>query len=56
MLLGIAAMSAGPWALFSGLRGRWLWRRPSEFVVAAIMAGIVGVTLIDWCFRIGRGW
>ena len=52
LLLGVAALSIGPWALVSGLRGRWLGGRPSDSLAVALTAGVVTVTLIDWAVRI----
>jgi hypothetical protein len=50
--LGVTAVGLGPWALVSGIRGRWLWGRPRDSFTVAVMSGIVGVTLIDWGVRI----
>jgi hypothetical protein len=52
LALGVAALGVGPWALVSGLRGKWLGGRPRESLTVAVTAGIVGVTLIDWAIRV----
>jgi hypothetical protein len=52
LLLGVAALGVGPWALVSGIRGRWLWGRPRESLATAVVAAIAAATLIDWGIRI----
>jgi hypothetical protein len=52
LLLGVAALGFGPWALVSGIRGRWLWGRPSESLATAVAAGIAAATLVDWAIRV----
>jgi len=54
LLLAITAAVAGPWALVSGLRGRWLWGAPGDRLLATVSVIIVGVTLIDWYARVWR--
>jgi hypothetical protein len=52
LVLGVTALGLGPWALVSGMRGKWLWGRPRDSFTVAILSGIVAVTLIDWAVRI----
>jgi hypothetical protein len=52
LALGVTAIGLGPWALVSGIRGKWLWGRPRDSFTVAVMSGVVGVTLIDWGIRI----
>jgi hypothetical protein len=52
LLLGLAALAIGPWAVVSAMRGRWLWGRPDETWTAAVAAMIVAVTLIEWGVRV----
>jgi hypothetical protein len=51
-LLALATLVGGPWALFSGLRGRWLGGMPNEWWFAGISVGIMAVTLTDWGIRL----
>jgi hypothetical protein len=51
-LLGIASAIGGPWALLSGLRGRWLGGMPNEWWFAGISVAIMVVTLADWGVRL----
>ena|SRR6476660_628895 len=55
-LLALAAASAGPWLVGSGLRGRWLIGRPAEEVVVAAGVTIIIVTLVQWTLRLSLGW
>lgn len=55
MLLGLAALAAGPWLTASAVRGRWLWAPPGEITVIAIAILIILVTLADWCVRLSLG-
>ena len=50
-LLAGLAIALGPWALFSGIRGRWVVCAPRESVVIATGIVVVGITVIDWCVR-----
>lgn len=52
LALGVVAAGVGPWALASGLRGRWMIGRPRESWAVALTAGVVTVTLIDWALRL----
>lgn len=51
MLIGITCGLLAPWALISGVRGRWLWRPISEWMVAGWVIVLLAVTLIDWGIR-----
>ncbi|MDP6556058.1 MAG: DUF2752 domain-containing protein [Pirellulaceae bacterium] len=51
-LLAVLAVIAGPWGVISGIRGRWLWSPPSDLWVAALVIGILLVTLSDWAVRL----
>jgi hypothetical protein len=52
VVLGVTAIGLGPWALVSGIRGKWLWGRPRDSFTVALMSGIIAVTLIDWGIRV----
>jgi hypothetical protein len=51
-LLALATLIGGPWALVSGLRGRWLGGVPNEWWFAGISLAIMAVTLTDWGIRL----
>jgi hypothetical protein len=51
-MLALLAVTAGPWGLLSGIRGRWIWSPPSDPWVAALTIGIFLVTLGDWGVRL----
>jgi hypothetical protein len=51
-LFGIYSIFLAPYFLGSGLSGRWIWRRPNEWVVLFIGVTVMGTTLIDWTFRV----
>jgi hypothetical protein len=51
-LLALATAIGGPWALISGLRGRWLGGTPNEWTFAGISLAIMAVTLTDWGVRL----
>ena len=51
-LLALATLVGGPWALISGLRGRWLGGTPNEWWFAGISVAIMAVTLTDWGIRL----
>jgi hypothetical protein len=50
-LLGLIVIVMTPWALVSGLRGRWLWRPFSERVALIVALTLITLTLIDWSIR-----
>jgi hypothetical protein len=50
-LLAVAALVVGPWAVASGLRGRWLWIVPHEAATFILSLVIIVVMLIDWASR-----
>lgn len=54
MLAGLAIL-AGPWSLFSAVRGRAVGRLPSDGVLIAVAAVVVVVTLVDWTVRVTGG-
>jgi hypothetical protein len=54
-LLAALAVAAAGWSLLSALGGRWLPGRPSDTLLVAASAVIVGVTLIDWAWRLRAG-
>jgi hypothetical protein len=51
-LLALVASIAGPWLLASGVLGNWFLGRPNEWLVVAIAAAVVVLTLIDWTIRL----
>jgi hypothetical protein len=50
-VLGIMSMLLAPWALISGLRGKWLWRPIGDWTAVAAVVSLLVVTLIDWGIR-----
>ena len=50
-LLGLVCLVAAPWALISGLRGRWLGRPPGSAVALGLVPMLLVVTLVDWLVR-----
>lgn len=56
-LLGLVCLVVAPWALISGLRGRWLGRPPGSVVTLGLVPVLLVVTLADWlvrCLIVGR--
>lgn len=53
-MLALASAIAGPWLLVSGIIGRWWVRQPNEWVVVAVAAVIVVVTMVDWGIRLSQ--
>ena len=53
-MLALASAVAGPWLLVSGIIGRWWVRQPNEWVVVAVAAVIVVVTMVDWGIRLSQ--
>jgi len=51
-LLALLVIWLGPWLLMSGIRGRWIGRPLGEGAAVALCVAIVGVTLIDWVWRL----
>ena len=51
-ILALVDLAAVPWLLWSAIRGRWLGWVPNGNVLAAGMAAILAVTLIDWAVRL----
>lgn len=51
-LLALIAVVSGPWLLVSGILGYWFFGHPNEWVVVAIAAAVVIVTLVDWAIRL----
>lgn len=51
-ILGLLALTSGPWMLISGVRGRWWIGIPSEALVVSIGIAVVAVTLGDWIVRL----
>ncbi|MCA9268178.1 MAG: DUF2752 domain-containing protein [Planctomycetales bacterium] len=54
-LLALLALVGGPWLLLSGVLGKWFCGRPNEWLVVALAAFVVIVTLTDWGIRLGMG-
>jgi hypothetical protein len=50
-LLGLMSVVAVPWALVSGLRGRWFGRPPEPAVALSLAWMLLAVTLADWLIR-----
>jgi len=50
-LLGLICLVVAPWALVSGLRGRWLTKPPGPSVAAGLVSVLLVVTLADWLIR-----
>lgn len=51
-LLALTAVVAGPWSLWSGLRGKWLVGQPNEKIIIVVAGSILAVTLMDWSYRL----
>ena len=54
-LLAIAAVAAAPWALISGIRGRWLWMAPCDSAILLLSLMMITITLVDWAIRYSWG-
>jgi hypothetical protein len=50
-LLALLSMALGPWAVVSGVRGRWLWKPLDERVALAATLILIAATLADWYIR-----
>lgn len=50
--LFVLAAAFGPWALVSGLRGRWWGRRPSDWELLAVSVGVLCLTFLEWALRL----
>lgn len=50
-ILAILAGVFGPWAIASGVRGRWLGRALSPEIALVLVGVALGATLVDWSFR-----
>jgi hypothetical protein len=55
-LLAIVAAVCGPWLTISAARGRWLTRPPADWLMVAVGAAIVGITITQWTMRLSLGW
>ena len=49
--LGLVVIVMAPWALASGVRGRWLWRPFNERMALVTALTLISITLIDWSVR-----
>lgn len=54
VLLAGVALAAIPWALGSAARGRWAGVGPGDWSVAGGLATVVGITLIEWAWKLAR--
>jgi hypothetical protein len=52
LLVGLVALLLGPWALLSGLCGRWLGPAIRAPVAAWATVLVLGITLTDWLVRL----
>jgi hypothetical protein len=50
-LVGVIAMLLAPWALLSGLRGRWFWKSFNDWAALIVTLAVILVTLVDWSVR-----
>lgn len=50
-LLAIVALAAAPWLLLSSALGRWSPVTPSDKVLVLGSGLFVGITLVDWAWR-----
>jgi len=55
-LLAIVAAVVGPWLTISAARGRWLTRPPADWLMVAVWAAIIGITIMQWTVRLSLGW
>jgi hypothetical protein len=51
-LLGLTCLVLAPWALVSGLRGRWLGKPLGERAALALVLLLLIVTTADWLIRV----
>lgn len=54
-LLALLAIVLVPWLAVTSIRGRWLFGRPRDMAIVIVAAVVLGVTLVDWCFRLWLG-
>ena len=50
-LVGVIAMLLAPWAVLSGLRGRWFWRSFDDWTALIVTLAVIVVALVDWTVR-----
>ena len=55
VILGMLALVGGPWAVGSGLLGRWLLGRPRPVLVLGGLTILVAAALAHWAVRVGGG-
>ncbi|MBN1910561.1 MAG: DUF2752 domain-containing protein [Pirellulales bacterium] len=54
-LLATVCLIAGPWLVASAVRGRWLFRAPTEKAVAVVVGAVVVVMVVDWIVHLTCG-
>jgi hypothetical protein len=54
-LLATIAIAAGPWLLWSALRGKTVGRLPSDGTLVVVALSLMTVTLLDWGWRLWTG-
>jgi hypothetical protein len=54
-MLAVLGLLGGPWSLACAARGRWLLARPRDGVLVCLALLVVGVTLVDWGWRLALG-
>lgn len=55
LLAGLAA-AATPWLLISAAANRWWAAAPRDRWLALLAGMVVAVTMVDWLWRLSRGW
>lgn len=51
-LLALIASISAPWALATGVSGRFLWVKPEDVAIAWATGLVLVVTLVDWVIRL----
>jgi hypothetical protein len=54
-LLAVLGLLGGPWSLACAARGRGVFGRPRDGVLVFLALLVVGVTLVDWGWRLALG-
>lgn len=52
VLLGVLSAAYGVWAVGSGVRGRWLGRKASDWELLGISGSVLFVMFGEWAIRL----
>ena len=55
LLLGLCALTTGPWMFVSALRGRWWLGFPSDRMIVIVGLALIMMTIGHWVFRLIYG-